>query len=131
MANILVVDDEKIICRFMKAAASSWGHTVTTALDVTAAEKRLQTLDIDLVITDFNMPGRNGLALIELIRSLDLRLPILVHSASGRSAEMLAAGADQVLPKPADLASLKQAITHLLNTRDTKAVRRPLLQPHS
>jgi YesN/AraC family two-component response regulator len=46
-----------------------------------ALELYKNNLDIDLIITDINMPKMNGLALIENVRDIDASLPVIIMSA--------------------------------------------------
>ena len=70
--NVLVVDDEEIICESIKADFNRMdcGITfdVTTAVSVAEAEIILENEKIDLLVTDINMPGGSGLLLVEKVR---------------------------------------------------------------
>lgn len=59
----------------------------------------LRTQRVHLVVTDVNMPGMSGLELTRAVRAFDRTIPILVVSATERSASALAAGADAFLSK--------------------------------
>ncbi len=69
-------------------------------------------------MTDCNMPGKSGLELIHQVRGRGNDVPILAYSASGKEREMLAAGANRFLSKPAPLAQLQQTVTQLLRERE-------------
>ena len=80
MAQILVVDDSTTMRQMVAFTLTSAGHEVVEAPDgnqalATAKEKRF-----DLVITDINMPGMNGIDLVQSLRALpDCKfIPILV-----------------------------------------------------
>jgi CheY-like chemotaxis protein len=78
MKNILVVDDNELLCRLACDILHTEGYqatAVTTASDALAA---LKNEKFDLLVTNFAMPGMNGLELARAIRDRDLRLPVIV-----------------------------------------------------
>ncbi|MBN1208336.1 MAG: response regulator [Myxococcaceae bacterium] len=61
--HVLVVDDERPVL-ITAAAVLSEDFRVLTALDATAALRLMEKHPVDVVCTDFNMPGRNGIQLL-------------------------------------------------------------------
>jgi CheY-like chemotaxis protein len=83
--RILIVDDEKDQVKALDLSLRSHGYETKTA---ESAEKALALLDrqkerVDLVITDFVMPGMNGLQLLRKIKTTYPSLPVVVMSAKG------------------------------------------------
>ena len=80
--NVLVVDDEEIICESIKADFNRMDCGITfdvrTAVSVAEAEIILENEKIDLLVTDINMPGGSGLLLVEKVRKKNLSCGILV-----------------------------------------------------
>jgi signal transduction histidine kinase len=78
-ATILLVDDDELIASTTKALLETLGHAV---IDVASAEAAIETLDrndaIDLVMTDYAMPGMTGLELATYIRRFRSDLPVLL-----------------------------------------------------
>lgn len=110
---ILVADDDATIRRFLVRAISR----VVPAVPVVEAANGLDALHIVqsytllLVITDYHMPGANGLQVVQAARLLDPLLPIIVVSAHVNSASaLLAAGANYFLPKPVTVERLTATI---------------------
>lgn len=72
MAKILIVDDSEILRLKLRELLESDGHTVIDAEDgahgLTACKEHS---DINLLISDFNMPEMDGLQMVEKIRELD------------------------------------------------------------
>jgi response regulator RpfG family c-di-GMP phosphodiesterase len=66
--SILIVDDDHLILKAL--ARQLRDHEVYLACDINLALKVIQRDPIDLVITDYNMPGGDGVALLDLIRRL-------------------------------------------------------------
>lgn len=89
--RILAVDDSQSTLEVLKRNLESNGYEVFTALRVAEALSLLDSLDIDLVITDYRMPQATGLDLIRHVRDNypdtrnhdDYRLPL--HSGGGGS----------------------------------------------
>jgi DNA-binding NtrC family response regulator len=85
------------------------GHTVVTARDATEALRIVSERPVDLVLSDVQMPGINGLELIRQIHDASPDLPCIVITGYGgaeQSVEALRAGAFWYLEKPFDQAHL-------------------------
>ena len=80
MARILVVDDSTTMRQMVAFTLASAGHQVTEASDGNQALGLAKQKKFDLVITDVNMPGMNGIDLVQGLRGLpDCKfIPILV-----------------------------------------------------
>ncbi len=102
-ALILVVEDDARLRGQLSRYLSDNGYRVTTAEDAAEARDRLRFLQPDLLVLDVMMPGENGLALTESLRSEQIDLPVLLLTARGSPEDRIAgfeAGADDYLPKP-------------------------------
>ena len=115
--NVLVVDDEEIICESIKADFNRMDCGITfdvmTAVSVAEAEIILENEKIDLLVTDINMPGGSGLLLVEKVRKKNPSCGILVISAYDdfnyvRNAFTL--GADDYILKPIAFLELKSHV---------------------
>lgn len=69
--NILVVDDNEDFLKFMEESLLQNGYTVITAADGSEACKLLERPDIDLIISDINMPTLDGIMLHATARELE------------------------------------------------------------
>lgn len=79
--------------------------------------------EIDLIITDVNMPILNGLAMIDKIKNINSRVPIIVTTAFSNKEYLLEAiniGVDKYVLKPVDISKLLQAMTQSLNYHELK-----------
>jgi CheY-like chemotaxis protein len=86
MARILIAEDEPHILRVMSLWLKRNGHHVIETPNGLAALKRLEQEDVDLVISDINMPVLDGLGLIEAVRAVggeckDRNVPFLMLSS--------------------------------------------------
>ena len=80
--NILVVDDDMMICELYHASLTKQGFRVVTA---SSGDKALgllnSTLHFDLVTLDLMMPGRGGYDVLKMLQHLGLEIPIFVVTA--------------------------------------------------
>jgi two-component system chemotaxis response regulator CheY len=71
VARILVVDDSTTMRQMVSFTLTDAGHEVTEAADGNKALAEAKGKKFDLVITDVNMPGMNGIDLVKSLRALD------------------------------------------------------------
>ena len=119
-ARVLVVDDDAPARQLIRKYLASRGAVVFEAENPYFALGRLTDADIDLVITDLNMPGRSGLWLVEEIRTRQPNLPIIVASGDDRAVNAISELIPEltVMRKPFALNDLGAAIdATLLNRR--------------
>ena len=106
--HILLVDDEPGIVNALRPALRAAGHTVTVAIDGTAAIAGVSLRDPDVVLLDLGLPDMDGKDVIRAIRATH-RTPIIVISARHHEGEKIAAldeGADDYVDKPFVLGEL-------------------------
>ncbi len=105
-AHVLVVDDDRLVRETLAGQLESHGYRVTQASDGLSALSRLDAGDaFDLLVTDYAMPGMNGLTLIREARQRRPALPACLltgyaDSAVGLGAAELAAERTLLLRKP-------------------------------
>lgn len=120
--QVLVVDDDtdaRLLARVMIEACCD--ARVTLAASVEEAMAILRMVLPDLVVTDANMPGEDGLALLSRLRALPggERVPVIVATAAlerDLHEQLRSAGARAVLPKPLTPEALAEAILALADT---------------
>ena len=81
--TILVVDDSEMVVKVLSFIIKKAGYTILSTIDGKAALEFFDGRDIDLVITDLNMPNMNGIELISEIRLKEYyrHIPIILFSA--------------------------------------------------
>ncbi len=81
--TILVVDDSEMIVKVLSFMIKKAGYTILSAIDGKAALGFFDGREIDLVITDLNMPNMNGIELISEIRLKEYyrHIPIVLFHA--------------------------------------------------
>jgi CheY-like chemotaxis protein len=78
MARILFVDDEPAIRLVLQDTLERFGHTAIGAGSVPEALGALQQGDVDLVISDYRMPGLSGIEFLELLREQGMQVPVII-----------------------------------------------------
>ena len=117
MAEILVVDDERVLRDGIKSVLSGEGFVVRTARDGDEALKKIAEKRPDLVLLDVMMPKMNGFRCCERIRETDRILPVIFLTAKDAEADQvrgIGLGADDFVSKSASDAVLLARINRAL-----------------
>ena len=114
---VLLVEDDELFHKALSVFLSALGYTVVTAVSAEQALEQAETRAIDLLLTDFQLPGMNGIALANALRERGHDIPVVL--ISGLPAERIVqeagkAGIEAVLRKPIQLATLENTLTELL-----------------
>jgi two-component system chemotaxis response regulator CheY len=116
MKTIFIVDDSATILLSISGILGKAGYAVEKAANAEEALRKFQGgVKIDLLITDLNMPGMNGIELIKEVRKLAAYkfVPILfltTESQQSKKVEAKAAGASGWIVKPATADELLNTI---------------------
>ena len=105
METILIVDDEKNYLLVLSAVLEEEGYEVLTALSGPEALEIHKSSDLDLILTDMKMPLMDGIELLELIKTRDPDLPVIMMTAHGtidKAVEAMQKGAYSYILKPFD-----------------------------
>lgn len=120
--RILVVEDEHHLAQGLRfnLEAEGYGVTVVDTGEAALAAIAAAPGAFDLVVLDVMLPGKDGFAVAAELRAARHYVPILMLTARGDAEDVLrgfAAGADDYLPKPFELAILRARIGGLLRRR--------------
>ena len=119
MSRVLVVEDEAHLAQGLRFNLQAEGHAVEVAADGETALDRLveKKEPFDAIVLDVMLPGKSGFDVAALLREKKNYVPILMLTARGRPEDVLegfAAGADDYLAKPFELAILIARLESLL-----------------
>lgn len=113
--RILVVEDDKTLCRVVAEQLQAMGYTVATAHSWASAKATLEGVDPSLVLLDIRLPDADGL---RCLPELSAQCPVIVLTAFGsikHAVEAMRAGAAEYLAKPVNPAELELAVTRTLS----------------
>lgn len=112
-ASILVIDDEKMICKLFKETLEELGHKVITAETGSEGLEIVRQRDIDIVFLDLKMPGMDGAELFGQIKTFKPNLPVTIITGYPDSEMMhraLVQGPFGVMRKPFGESDIIRAI---------------------
>jgi len=115
--RILVVDDERDICRALEFLLSREGYKVATAYSGQDALKKIEAEEFDLVITDLKMEGLSGMEVLERAVVLRPNLIVVIMTAFGTvesAVEAMKKGARDYIVKPFINEDVKMTVKRLL-----------------
>lgn len=111
MKTILHVEDDKAVRLLYQEVFEELGYSVLPVPSAEAGLKLLKTSRPDLIILDIKMPGMGGSAFLQKLRSLKLRIPVVVSTAYPHLAEEMARlGATAYIIKSGDLEDLVKCV---------------------
>ena len=120
LPRILVVDDEEVVCRFLKRVLDGADHEVEVCHGGPEAIARLEETSFDLVITDLKMPGVGGIGVLRKAKELDPLCEVIVVTAyaSVESAvEVMKLGAYDYIGKPFNVDRIRIVVDKALEKR--------------
>lgn len=112
--TVLVADDSRVMRRIIIRALNDIGlNDVVEAGDGDEALTMFRAQEIALVLTDWNMPNRNGLEVIQGIRATGSTIPIIMITTESEKARVFSAieaGVSDYLIKPFDAETLRKKL---------------------
>lgn len=119
--NILIVEDDDSVARFLKQAVTEAGYTAQVAGDGLDALQLAQAVEFNLILLDVMLPRMNGFEITRRLREQGNRVLILLVTAKDtleNKIEGLDAGADDYIVKPFQVAELLARMRALLRRSD-------------
>ena len=115
MTKVLVADDSGTMRAIIVRSLNSLGVSdVVQAEDGSKAVELFQPGVFDLVLTDWNMPGKTGLEVIQEIRKVDANVPVIMittESDKARVMQAIQSGVSDFVVKPFDSKVLREKLT--------------------
>ncbi|HET9232867.1 MAG TPA: ATP-binding protein [Candidatus Eisenbacteria bacterium] len=130
-SRILVVDDEENVVQILVDLLSEGPYTVDTVSSGEEALSVLRSQTYDLILTDINLPGVNGLEVVSAAKEADPETVVVVitgYASTGTAIDALRQGAYDYITKPFDLWELDQIVARGLGSRRLVLENRRLVQ---
>ncbi|HTP66635.1 MAG TPA: response regulator transcription factor [Geobacteraceae bacterium] len=115
--RILVVEDEKKVLSFIKRGLEEEKYAVETAMDGEEGLKMALEKAYDLIVLDWMLPRKDGLAMVKELRAKKTMTPVLMLTAKDSVEDIVAgldSGSDDYLTKPFAFAELLARVRALL-----------------
>ncbi|MBS3905434.1 MAG: response regulator [Syntrophaceae bacterium] len=117
--TILIVDDEKELCKILSDSLSQDHYRVFVAFDGKRALQLVKEEKPDLVLLDIKMPRMNGIEALKKIKKMKKEIVVIMLTAHGTletARKAMKLGAYDYLTKPFDLFNLKSLVKEALAT---------------
>jgi len=128
MANVLIVDDEEMVCDAVVAVVRSMGHSVALALTLEEGLKKASSIMFDVVFLDIHLPDGDGLKALPKIAEVPSNPEVIIITGKGDpdGAELaIENGAWDYIEKPLSVDGVTLPILRALQYRTEKATRKP------
>ncbi len=122
--DLLIVDDEFLVCESLKEMLILEGYTVDTAPDGNTALAKLKDNRYQLILSDIQMPGLNGFELLKEMKGRSPNTPVVFITGHGHidgAVEAIKLGAYDYITKPIDDPRLKLTIKRALEQKKLQA----------
>ena len=122
-ASILVVEDNEDLCTTVAYNLKKRGYEVETAFSGEEALEKAGRLILDLVLLDINLPGIDGIAVLNKLKEHDPDLLVIIITAYGDLSHAISAlqgGAYDYLTKPFELEELRLKVAKALETQQLR-----------
>jgi len=136
--TILVVEDEKVQLDTLAGFLAKLGYRVLKSSSPAHALDMARGAAVDLVLTDFKMPGMTGVQLLEALKKMNPGIDVIIMTAYGSvesAMEAMKLGAVDYITKPIDLYQLKGMIRNTLERKvlvsENRLLRQQLLERFS
>lgn len=117
--TILIVDDEKELCKILSDSLSQNHYRMLVAFDGKRALQLVKEEKPDLILLDIKMPRMNGIEVLKKIKKMKKEIVVIMLTAHGTletARKAMKLGAYDYLTKPFDLFNLKSLVKEALAT---------------
>src|SRR3990172_6683983 len=119
--KILVIDDDRDVCRSVERVLRREGDLTTTATGGMSGIRAAERDRFDVVITDLVMDDMDGMEVLKAIKAVDRSVEVVMmtgHGTEGRAVEAMRLGAYDFLVKPVTREELVKSVSKALEKRD-------------
>jgi DNA-binding NtrC family response regulator len=131
LAHLLIVDDDASTLASLARAFRMAGHEATVCDNAARALELVKSQSFDMMLSDVVMPGKDGLALLQEMRRLEIALPVVMISGQANIEMAVRAtrlGAADFLEKPLSTDKLLLTVDNVLKLKRLEAENRELRQ---
>jgi len=135
MATILCVDDDASVCAALEGTLKRAGHLPIIANGVPEALQAIAKGGVDLIISDYQMPGLTGIEFLTVLETEGYDVPLIMltgYASIDHAVSAVKAGAIDYLQKPFERELLElavaQALAHARLRRENEALRREVIE---
>lgn len=122
--SILIVDDEDAQRSVLKGYLEKKGYRVFSASSGNEGIKTVQNNIIDIILSDFKMPDKTGLEVLEEVKKINPEISFVILTAYGtieNAVKAMRLGAFDYISKPVDLDELDLMIERIIENRNLKS----------
>ena len=115
--KILVVDDKKVIGDLFDFTLGYSGHVITVVNSAAEALEAIKVQEFDIAFVDIVMPGKDGVQLLEEVRKIASKLPVVMmsgYSVDDKKNKAKELGAVICLKKPFEIDDVKKVIKTMI-----------------
>lgn len=127
VARILVIDDDRAMCRFLSDLGKRLGHEISSVLTCREALVETQSKPFEVVFLDINLPDGDGLDLLPHIRDMPSNPDVIIISGEGEpdgAETALRNGAWDYIQKPSSIDAIKLSLARVLAFRERREAQR-------
>ena len=117
VSRILITDDDEAICQSLELHYRDKGFEVAVAHNPDEALPHVLAGEVDVVISDVRMPGRDGFSMLREIREKRPEVPVVIMTAFhdlDTTVKAMQGGAADYVPKPIDIEEMDHALDKVL-----------------
>lgn len=119
--KILIVEDNPVQMKCIQELLKLYPYEIQPFTDVESAVLSLQMNNYDLVISDYNLPGKNGFEFSKILRNRDFQNPIIILTGNRKvhkECQNIDQSVDLVLYKPCTMGKINIIIDNYLSSEE-------------
>ena len=123
LKRILIVDDDPDVHHLLRLALQAGDRQIESAYDGLEGLRSIEAVAFDLVVTDVNMPGLDGLALTERVRQVRPETPVVVMTAAGTPENVIRAIQERAFSyfsKPFTTSAIAEMVERALSSKPSE-----------
>ena len=120
MDRVLIVEDDDSLREVISTFLQTKGLEIDATASAEEAISRLQSSNYSCILSDFRLPGSDGLQLLKATRKISTEVPFIIMTAYGSidiAVQAMRLGANDFISKPFDPQLLGSAVTDVINHR--------------